>query len=128
MMPTLLTRFLNLIIDLVVVFILYVLLFSLFVSPFIEGVPFQSVKGLDLLVLMISLFEYYGFMEYKYQKTVGKFLTKTQVVNKDGKQPQLKDILIRTACRLIPIDAVSFLFTKDGLHDSLSKTTVVKAK
>ena len=44
------------------------------------------------------------------------------------KKPEQSDIISRSFCRLIPFDRVSFLFTKNGIHDFLSKTKVVKDK
>jgi uncharacterized RDD family membrane protein YckC len=65
-------------------------------------------------------------MEIKFQKTIGKFITKTKVVKLNGEKPESSDIISRTFCRLIPFDRVSFLFMKNGIHDFLSKTKVIK--
>jgi len=65
-------------------------------------------------------------MEIKFQKTVAKFITKTKVVRLDGSKPNDSEIIARTICRLIPFDGISYLFVKNGLHDYLSKTKVVK--
>ncbi len=67
-------------------------------------------------------------MEIKFQKTLGKFVTKTKVVKLNGEKPTNEDIITRTFCRLIPFDRISFLFVKNGIHDFLSKTKVVKDK
>jgi uncharacterized RDD family membrane protein YckC len=67
-------------------------------------------------------------MEYTFQKSIGKFITKTSVVTKKGLQPTLVDIIARTFYRLIPFDAISYLFTPNGFHDHLSATTVVSDK
>jgi len=80
---------------------------------------------LPILMLVFS-FIYYIFMESKYQKTLGKMLMKTKVVMADGTTPEVSDIITRTFCRLIPFDRISFLFTKNGFHDRLSSTMVVK--
>jgi hypothetical protein len=77
-------------------------------------------------VLLGSFFLYYGVMEYNFQKTLGKFITKTKVVTALGEKPTKDDIVRRTACRLIPFDRLSFLFAKSGFHDSISKTIVVR--
>jgi len=65
-------------------------------------------------------------MEAKYQTTVGKIITKTKVVTKDGKKPEFTNIVRRTLFRLIPVDQISFLFLSEGFHDYLSETTIVK--
>ena len=76
--------------------------------------------------MLTTFTAYYGIMEIKFQKTVGKFATRTKVVNMNGEKPENAAIISRTFCRLIPFDRVSFLFTKNGIHDFLSKTKVVK--
>jgi uncharacterized RDD family membrane protein YckC len=117
------TRFVNYIIDsIVITFIIVIIVFS---SLFILRTNFQSAYFLVLLMLFLSNLFYYAFMEFKYQKTVSKFITKTKVVNSNGEKPNLNDIIIRTLCRLIPFDRISFLFTKNGFHDKLSNTKVI---
>ncbi|MEM6265057.1 MAG: RDD family protein, partial [Bacteroidota bacterium] len=65
--------------------------------------------------------------EAAFGKTPGKFVTKTQVVNKDGGKPTPGQLIGRTFARFIPFDAFSFLASNPvGWHDSLSKTRVVK--
>jgi uncharacterized RDD family membrane protein YckC len=65
-------------------------------------------------------------MEIKFQKTLGKFITKTKVVKMNGEKPENSDIILRTFCRFLPFDRLSFVFTKNGFHDFLSKTKVIK--
>jgi uncharacterized RDD family membrane protein YckC len=79
-------------------------------------------------MLAAAFFGYYVIMETKYQKTIGKFITKTTVVTKDGAKPEIGDIVRRTFCRLIPFDRISFMFTKNGFHDRLSDTIIIKDK
>ena len=44
----------------------------------------------------------------------------------NGEEPKPKAIMIRSLCRLIPFDALSFLGTNGkGWHDNLSNTYVV---
>ena len=68
---------------------------------------------------------YYCFFEMMFSKSIGKFITKTKVVTIDGEKPDGQTIFIRTICRIIPFDALSFLGSR-GWHDSLSKTAVVR--
>lgn len=120
-----LIRFLHMVVDLIMFFII-AFVFSLiigFLIPNIESVN-ENLFGYGLF--LISFFTYYILMEYKYQKTVGKFITNTKVVLMDGKRPELNDIIIRTVCRLIPFDSISYIFTRKGFHDYLSKTIVIK--
>jgi uncharacterized RDD family membrane protein YckC len=120
-------RFINFIID----FFVWLILAS--IISFIIGLFIQpDDRGLLLIFGYILIFGtfigYYAIMEIKFQKTVGKFITKTKVVKMNGERPENSDIITRTFCRLIPLDRISFLFTKNGIHDSLSKTKVVKDK
>ncbi len=80
---------------------------------------------LDLIIYPLIFVLYYGIMENKFQRTVGKFLTGTKVVDYNGDVPGIARIIGRTLCRLIPFENFSFLFFQDGFHDSLSKTAVI---
>jgi len=118
-------RFINFLIDftvwLVLAFIVSFII-GIFVQPTDEGI--LTLFG---YVLIFGIFiAYYAIMEIKFQKTVGKFITKTKVVKMNGERPENSDIISRTFCRLIPFDRISFLFVKNGIHDYLSKTKVVK--
>ena len=124
-----LLRLLNFIIDTLAIFLLTVLILNWIIYPFTNELTLSLKRLIEILVLIFIHFEYYGILEYKYQKTIGKILTKTKVVTKDGTRPRLKYILIRTIVRLIVIvDQISYLFKKNGLHDRLSGTTVIKEK
>ena len=79
-------------------------------------------------------FFYYYVCEYKWGKTLGKKICRTRVVNEDGTKPTRDTIAIRTLCRFIPFDSISFLFTdvdENGnmtrmWHDTISHTRVVR--
>ena len=82
------------------------------------------------LVWIISVYAayilYYWIMEATFGKTVGKFITKTRVVNRQGQQPSWANILGRSACRFIPFEVFSFLGRDAiGWHDSISHTYVI---
>ncbi|MES2484984.1 MAG: RDD family protein [Bacteroidota bacterium] len=69
---------------------------------------------------------YYGLFESLTQRTPGKYITSTKVVLRDGKRPENGTILLRTICRQIPFEILSFLGRFGiGWHDTLSKTLVV---
>jgi uncharacterized RDD family membrane protein YckC len=60
-------------------------------------------------------------------QTLGKYITKTKVVYKDGSKPSFLNLFMRSILRLIPIDALSYLFgSEQGFHDKLSSTRLVK--
>jgi uncharacterized RDD family membrane protein YckC len=119
------TRFVHFIVDLIV-FFLTAMILSLIIDLLVPTSDQATIGLIGYLLMLISFFLYYVIMEYKYQKTIGKFFTKTKVVMNDGRKPELNEIFIRTAFRLIPLDRISFLFTRNGFHDLLSDTTVIK--
>ena len=77
----------------------------------------------------ILFFFYCTIFEGLTGKTPAKYFTNTKVVNQDGEKPSWTRILLRSLCRFIPLDQISFLFDfKSGWHDTLSKTIVVEEK
>jgi uncharacterized RDD family membrane protein YckC len=81
----------------------------------------------EILYLLCFAF-YYFFFELVFQKTPGKFLTKTRVVDNHGNNPSAARLALRTLIRFVPFEVLSFLFGTTGLHDVLSKTKVVRDK
>lgn len=72
---------------------------------------------------------YYNFFEILFSITIGKLITNTVVVDRNGNKPQMDEILVRSICRLIPFEILSFLgLPGKGWHDAISKTYVVKRK
>jgi len=109
-------------------FVLGVLLGVLALIGVEEPLNFMSsLDGLEGFILNLFVyFIYYTVFESLSYKTLGKYITKTKVVMEDGTNPQISDILIRTLCRLIPFDFLSFLGDSGrGWHDSISNTYVV---
>lgn len=95
-----------------------------------------GIAGLGDLLLAINeyilgisiMFIYFFGSEMLLGRTVGKFVTKTKVVQEDGSTPEVNHILLRTLCRFIPFEPFSFLGNEvRGWHDTLSKTRVVKS-
>lgn len=72
---------------------------------------------------------YYNVFEIFFSVTIGKLITNTVVVDRNGNKPTSDEILIRSICRLIPFEILSFLGAPGkGWHDAISKTYVVKRK
>jgi uncharacterized RDD family membrane protein YckC len=100
-------------------------------------IPFSVIAGsLDLggagsfaLLIFINLGYYFG-LELALGVTAGKLLTGVRVVSEDGKPASAGQIAIRTLARVIPFEALSFLFRSHpvGWHDSLSRTRVIRAR
>ncbi|QDU96665.1 RDD family protein [Lignipirellula cremea] len=87
------------------------------------------LNTLSFLVWISILVGYYLVMESLFQKTIGKLLTGTQVMNAEGGPPSFKQIAGRSFARLIPFDHFSFLSALPvGWHDSLSGTRVVSTR
>lgn len=119
-------RFLHYLIDSIMIIVLGSILIAFifsFVKPTIEE---ALLNFLIYFVYFLVYFLYYIVLENKYQKTFAKFITKSKVVRFDDNKPTLNDIVVRTFCRFIPFEAFTFIFVKNGLHDYLSKTKVVK--
>ncbi len=83
---------------------------------------YYNLLGVFVFILYYTLTEYY----FK-GKSIGKFVTKTRVVRRNGGELTFLRCLGRSCARIIPFDAFSIFFRDDNLmwHDSLSDTMVV---
>ena len=77
--------------------------------------------------LLVSIFAYYSILEFYFQKTLGKIVTRSKVVTDNGEKVIFRRIILRTICRFVPIDWLSYIFSRNGIHDRLSKTKVIRA-
>ena len=111
------TRLANYIIDFIVIYILWVV-FSLFSYSY----------AIDYFIGYAIMFLYYFIFEVTTSQTLGKMVTKTKVVSRNGSKPHALRILIRSISRLIPLDAFSYVFGNElGMHDLFSNTLLTKA-
>ena len=89
------------------------------------------LEALGFIVGLLFVYCYFVFFEAVFQRSPGKFLTGTKVVNESGGKPTFGQILGRSLCRFIPFEAFSFLFGDSsrvvGWHDKFSGTLVVKS-
>lgn len=113
-------RFLNFVIDLSCW-----LFFTFLLSLFLDLSTLYDRKLFGSSLVTAGFFAYYTIMEFCFQRSLGKFVTRTMVVNLDGSKPGLGRIVLRNLCRCIPFDRISFLFTRRGFHDYFSKTKVI---
>ncbi len=130
-------RFLNLMIDRIAFYLIFILI-GAFLGLFFSLIGYEEgllwigqleniSQAWDILLTLSIMFLYYFAMESLVGRTIGKALTKTVVVLKNGEKPTTRDIAIRTISRFIPFDPLSFLGNPTrGWHDSLSETYVVK--
>lgn len=86
-------------------------------------IPVESYRFL----LLGSTFFYYAVSELLFVRTVGKLVTGTSIVTNTDEDPVRSQLLLRTACRFLPLEPLSLLFSrrKLGWHDRLSKTKVI---
>src|SRR5262245_33640262 len=133
-------RFLNLIVDNIVIQILSTVVGFMFgivyavakvssgsaIAPHDE----QRMQLIGFLLGLIVAVGYFVITESLFQRSLAKFLTGTLVVTADGRRPTLNQIVGRSFARLIPFEAFSFLGGNQpvGWHDSLSGTRVINAK
>ena len=126
-------RLLNYLIDLIPQYaILFLLGFaSVYLGDYLGnykiGQFFIGLSIIEEIMINFSLLLLYYFMfESLTFRTLGKYATNTKVVMHNGEEPTPRDILIRSLCRMIPFNALSFFGAKGkGWHDSISKTYVV---
>ncbi len=77
-----------------------------------------------LFFTFLAYFLYYVLMETMFGKTIGKFITRTTVLDEYGEIPSFAAILARTLIRWFPLDPLSF-FMERPFHDAWSGTKVV---
>jgi len=118
------TRAGNFIIDIIAIIIIIALLTYL-ISPFYPEILDSNSPAFEILGSFI-FFSYYFLLELFLGKTLGKMMTRTFVVDRNGNKPKVFNLIARTLVRLIPIEGISFLFGHPGLHDLVSGTRVVK--
>lgn len=110
-------------IDMVVISVPSYIFLFVFWSKFIETQP-QNLLSFEICTQFIPFFIYFFFSEMLFSKTLGKHIMKLKVVINKGNK--FINVFIRTICRFIPLDLISFLVMKDKiLHDHLSNTQVV---
>ena len=87
--------------------------------------PYNKDNTTNAVILSFVLF-YFPLLEYFYGKTLGKVVTKSSVVRKDGRKITFFQALIRGFLRLVPANFVLSLGkTPISFHDRLSGTMVV---
>ncbi len=74
-----------------------------------------------------AMYVYYVVCEYYLAgKTFGKYMTRTIVVTPAGQPPDLRQILIRSTLRFIPLEGIILLLKSQSLHDEWSGTMVIE--
>lgn len=128
-------RLLNLVVDVIAVMAIFVVIGLIGVVLSLLGYDglllwFDEMDGTtDRIVTTLVMSAYVFTMEVFTQRTVGKYVTGTMVVLENGSKPTTKAILTRALCRIIGLEAFSFISkVPRGWHDTASNTYVVDAR
>lgn len=122
-------RVANYLIDIIAGTLLFVLITRFWIEYM--DLPAEILGQTDTLrmrlIMTLFLTLYYILLEGALEgKSLGKYFTKTRVVNMDGDPPQFSTIVKRSILRLVPFEAFSFLGNRnDGWHDRWSDTIVI---
>jgi uncharacterized RDD family membrane protein YckC len=122
-------RFVNYLIDRTLSFLLaYVGLLIVYILWRLLHLPFtSSTIWIQCICFFIPLVFLYYFIGERYLgRTLGKYITATQVIDKQNFPIKSKQIIIRTIARLVPFDELAILgYDRTTLHDKFSNTRVV---
>ncbi len=114
-------RLANFLIDTIVYTI--ILIIGLFL--FKNTIAIENVKWASFILYVL----YYFLFEYFKGQTIGKMITKTEVVSfAEGHKYDAIKIAFRSVVRIIPFDVLSYLFSSRGLHDRVSMTILRQKK
>lgn len=122
-------RFLNFIIDSIMVCVLTFMLLIVLALAFPIWYHAMSEEDLDAVVLLAvvnaaAVILYYTVLEAG-GNTLGKLITRTRTIGYDGKPVTWKDAFLRSLSRLVPFEFLSGL-QRTILHDQWTNTYVVK--
>jgi hypothetical protein len=88
----------------------------------------DSGEYISALVLIAIYIIYYTFFECLFGYTLGKLITGTRVVQTNGEKLRLKQTLLRTLIRYIPVEPFTYLMNTSGWHDKWVGTKVLKVE
>lgn len=120
-------RFLGLIIDRVVSYLLAIVLLIIAQIPFPNLIShLEENEILDRLYTIAIILIYYILFEYFFQKSIGKMALRMKVINEySDTKPTLKQIVGRTFSRIIGWEALAYLWSNELWHDKWSSTMVI---
>ncbi|PXY02310.1 hypothetical protein DF185_06590 [Marinifilum breve] len=123
-------RFVNWIIDSISISILWFILLPFIVialkkAGLLENLKAGQTMSLEFTLLPIA-FIYYIILKGIFHTTLGKLITRTKIIRLDNEKVNFIDILLRTLCRFIPLEQLSFFSEKPiGWHDRISETRII---
>ncbi|HUR65630.1 MAG TPA: RDD family protein [Chitinophagaceae bacterium] len=92
------------------------------------GDPTFAAYLLSFVFVTFHYLFYYTICEKAFKGyTLGKLLSGTRAIRADGGELTVKDALLRSLSRMVPLEAFSG-FSNQPWHDKWTKTTVVKAR
>lgn len=117
-------RFVNRLLDAMYLNMMVLNIVSYFMSGFYS---FGSRDSSDVIIgyvlMLLFPFLYYFITESIFKQTIGKVITGTYVMSKDGRRAPILNVLGRTLCRYIPFEPFSYLVDEGGRwHDRFSGT------
>lgn len=119
-------RFAHSFVDGIVYYVIYYFVEYAWLSASNNNVLSNIITGfLISVIFMFSFPIYYIVFEHFLQRTPGKFLTKTLVIDIYGNKPDIGTNILRNIIRLVPFEAISCFFNERGWHDRWSDTYVV---
>lgn len=123
-------RFINWMVDSISISILWLILLPVIVIVLKKLELLNNLKEGETINLEFTflpiVFLYYVVFEGIFNTTLGKLITRTKIIRLDNKKLNFIDILLRTLCRFIPLEQLSFLSEKPiGWHDRISETRIV---
>ena len=121
-----LVRFFNNVLDCIFLAFVATTFIYLFAPEMMPKSIADVTSGLFMSLLYPLQFVYYLVSEFFFGRTLGKVITRTYVTTEFNEKPGFGAILIRTLCRYIPCEYLSFLWSPIGWHDKFSKTYVVR--
>ena len=120
-----------------IIFTVGIFLFGMLLGMFLAAIDdvtllyeLENINPIiDYILSGIFFAFYYILLEGSMQKSFGKMITKTIVVDEFGNKPKMSAIVGRSFCRMIPFNALSFLGDHGrGWHDSIPNTYVVSVQ
>ena len=107
-------------------FLIFFTIIILKLTVIVERITMSNFE-VNFICFAFYFLYFFGMETTNNGKTIGKKLLKMSVTNNMGERPSMFQIGLRTLCRFIPFDALSFLW--DGnWHDNISSSYVVSDK
>ena len=118
-------RFAHFFVDGIVYYVLYYFAEYLWINISSTDIISSFITGFFISIMFMFAFPiYYILFEHFFQRTPGKFLTKTVVIDIYGNKPEIGTNILRNIIRLVPFEIFSCLSDR-GWHDRWSETYVV---